>query len=201
MGLAVHPPPRPPPKPSLRRSAGVALGSYFPPPTAQRARVSRVSIDPVVLLRLTGLALEASPHPILPPPAPALVPVVVPVTPPAPVEAPESPPPSPSPPVQPVVAQRPAVRGSSSSLGSVGACIRWHESGDNYSANTGNGYYGAWQFLPSTWNEAMTTLGFPAYANGRADLAPPWLQNQAAVWLHSTDGWNPWPQTSVMCGV
>jgi hypothetical protein len=86
-------------------------------------------------------------------------------------------------------------------LGGVWACIRQRESGGNYQENTGNGFYGAYQFTPSTWNESVIGAGYPQYANGRADLAPPYVQDAAAVWLQARAGWGPWPNTSSACGV
>jgi hypothetical protein len=86
-------------------------------------------------------------------------------------------------------------------LGGVWACIRQLESSGNYRENTGNGFYGAYQFTPSTWNEAVRAGGYPQYANGRADLAPPVVQDAAAVWLQAHEGWGPWPNTSRACGM
>lgn len=65
--------------------------------------------------------------------------------------------------------------------------VRNCESGNNYSTNTGNGYYGAWQFDLSSW-----------YANGggsyasRPDLAPKWAQDQVAYNYWKRAGWSPW---------
>jgi resuscitation-promoting factor RpfB len=57
--------------------------------------------------------------------------------------------------------------------------LRQCESGGNYQTNTGNGYYGAYQFSQSTWDRvARARLGIP-YA--RADLAPPEVQDQAII--------------------
>jgi hypothetical protein len=94
-----------------------------------------------------------------------------------------------------------AVVAAVATSGGVWACIRQQESGGNYQENTGNGYYGAYQFSPSTWNESVIGAGFPQYANGRADLAPPYVQDAAAVWLQAHAGWGSWPATSVACGV
>lgn len=52
--------------------------------------------------------------------------------------------------------------------------LRMCESGGNYRINTGNGYYGAYQFLTSTWQSLGT-----GYA--RADLAPPAVQDKAII--------------------
>jgi uncharacterized protein YabE (DUF348 family) len=57
--------------------------------------------------------------------------------------------------------------------------LRMCESGGNYQTNTGNGYYGAYQFSQSTWERvAMKRLGIPY---SRADLAPPEVQDQAII--------------------
>ena len=64
------------------------------------------------------------------------------------------------------------------------------ESGGDYSINTGNGYYGAYQFLPSTFRVAMgqalaqgriDQATYDAYAGTRPDLAPAWVQDAAAA--------------------
>jgi uncharacterized protein YabE (DUF348 family) len=57
--------------------------------------------------------------------------------------------------------------------------LRMCESHGNYQTNTGNGYYGAYQFSQSTWNRiAVQRMGVPYY---RADLAPPEVQDQAII--------------------
>ena len=66
--------------------------------------------------------------------------------------------------------------------------LRICESGDNYRADTGNGYYGAYQFSLSTWH----SLGY----KGRPDHAKPLAQNHAARKLHARDGWQAWPACS-----
>lgn len=52
--------------------------------------------------------------------------------------------------------------------------LRMCESTNNYKANTGNGYFGAYQFLDSTWDYWKT-----GYA--RADLAPPSVQDATII--------------------
>ena len=52
---------------------------------------------------------------------------------------------------------RSAVRPEVIPAGDVWARLRHCESGGNYTINTGNGFYGAYQFLPRTWRG----LGFP----------------------------------------
>jgi hypothetical protein len=51
------------------------------------------------------------------------------------------------------------------------------ESGGNYSTDTGNGYYGAYQFDQSTW-DAYAPSG---YAGTNPAAAPPAVQDQAAA--------------------
>jgi hypothetical protein len=63
--------------------------------------------------------------------------------------------------------------------------LRACESSNNYHANTGNGYYGAYQFNPSTWR----AMGY----GGRADRAAPRTQDDATTKLHARRGWKPWP--------
>ena len=83
--------------------------------------------------------------------------------------------------LQSIVAARPIPRiiavgtvGFSGSLQTWLLKLRNCESGGNYQTNTGNGYYGAYQFSIGTWN----TLG-TGYA--RADLAPPSVQDQGII--------------------
>jgi hypothetical protein len=79
------------------------------------------------------------------------------------------------------------------SLAADFAALRMCESSDNYAADTGNGYYGAYQFALSTWEG----LGF----SGLPSAAPPAEQNQAAYELWRRDGWAPWPACSAMLGL
>ena len=70
--------------------------------------------------------------------------------------------------------------------------LRVCESGDDYSINTGNGYYGAYQFSPITW----WWLGYVGYPHEAA----PWVQDEAARYLYSLMGWSPWPACSRYLG-
>jgi hypothetical protein len=72
------------------------------------------------------------------------------------------------------------------------AALRWCESNDNYYINTGNGYYGAYQFSPITW----WWLGYGGYPHEAA----PAVQDEAARYLHSIFGWTPWPACSSYLG-
>lgn len=73
------------------------------------------------------------------------------------------------------------------------AKLRQCESGGNYQEDTGNGYYGAYQFSLGTWQG----LGY----SGLPSDAPPALQDQAAMQLVQQDGWSQWPVCSAMLGL
>ncbi len=62
--------------------------------------------------------------------------------------------------------------------------LRNCESGNNYSINTGNGYYGAYQFNLDTWRSVGGT-GYP-------NLASPGEQDARALILYRLRGWQPW---------
>jgi hypothetical protein len=120
---------------------------------------------------LQGQVLALATKPAAPPtpPAPAPAPVVV-TTAPAP---PPPPPPAPS--------------------GGIWYELRVCESGDNYAADTGNGYFGAYQFSLSTWYG----LGF----TGLPSQAPPAVQDRAAQELQATSGWAQWPECAAELGL
>lgn len=63
----------------------------------------------------------------------------------------------------------------------------------SYGSNTGNGYYGAYQFDIGTWNN------FGGYNN--AAQAPPAVQDQKAWETYQARGWSPWPTCSVSTGL
>jgi resuscitation-promoting factor RpfB len=97
---------------------------------------------------------------------------------------------SPSPPPAPTPAPTTTSGGGA---GGVWLELRICESGDNYQENTGNGYYGAYQFSQQTWSG----LGYP----GRPDLEPPAMQDQAAMKLQADSGWGPWPACATALGL
>ena len=91
----------------------------------------------------------------------------------------EAPPPPPEP--EPVAAPEPVVAPApepttttTSSVAVTGAVDPTCESGGDPTANTGNGYYGAYQFDSQTWD----AYGDSAY--GEASDAPMSVQTQAA---------------------
>lgn len=65
------------------------------------------------------------------------------------------------------------------------ALLRQCEAGGNYATNTGNGYYGAYQYNLGTW------ANYQGYA--RPDLAPPAVQDAKARETQARRGWSPWP--------
>jgi murein L,D-transpeptidase YcbB/YkuD len=71
--------------------------------------------------------------------------------------------------------------------------LRTCESGGNYQANTGNGFYGAYQFDLGTWHG----LGY----SGLPSDASPSTQDAAARELQSERGWQPWPACSRKLGL
>jgi Transglycosylase-like domain len=90
-------------------------------------------------------------------------------------------------------APAPAAQSADGGAGGVWLQLRECESSDNYQANTGNGYFGAYQFSQQTW----TDLGFP----GRPDQAPPAMQDAAAQQLQAESGWGQWPACSAALGL
>jgi hypothetical protein len=73
---------------------------------------------------------------------------------------------------------------ASPALEAIAAC----ESGGNPSTNTGNGFFGKYQFTQSTW-ESVGGSGNPAAASEAE-------QNKRAAMLYAREGSSPWP----VCG-
>ena len=71
--------------------------------------------------------------------------------------------------------------------------LRNCEASGDYQTNTGNGYYGAYQFALSTWL-GLGETGLPCDA-------PPSVQDAAAYLLYQRDGWHPWPACSAILGL
>ena len=87
---------------------------------------------------------------------------------------------------------RSAVRALAVPAGDVWARLRACESGGRYNVNSGNGFYGAYQFHPRTWRG----LGYP----GLPHQAPPEMQDEAARRLQARSGWGQWPVCSRRIG-
>jgi resuscitation-promoting factor RpfA len=73
------------------------------------------------------------------------------------------------------------------------ARLRQCESGGNYSINTGNGFFGAYQFDAGTWHG----LGY----SGLPNQAAPAVQDEAAYRTYNSRGWSPWPACSRKLGL
>ncbi len=71
--------------------------------------------------------------------------------------------------------------------------LRNCEAGGRYNVNSGNGYYGAYQFSAGTWRR----LGY----SGLPHQAPPAVQDEAARKLQARSGWGQWPACSRRIGV
>ncbi len=142
-----------------------------------------VILAPVAFDELpTSLVLASIPSPGVTFTVPAVPPKPK-VTPSAPVAAPaQEPPPS-----------YVTTTQSYSPAGGVWAELRQCESGGDYATNTGNGYYGAYQFSLATWE----SLGY----GGLPSNAPPAVQDQAAEQLQARSGWGQWPVCSVELGL
>jgi hypothetical protein len=87
----------------------------------------------------------------------------------------------------------PAQAATASATASDFARLRQCESGGNYATNTGNGYYGAYQFDLRTWRGR----GYSGYPH----QAPPATQDQAARELQADRGWSPWPACARRLGL
>ena len=68
--------------------------------------------------------------------------------------------------------------------------LRMCESSNNYQINTGNGYYGAYQFDLATWR----SVGGSGYPN----QAPAAEQDARALMLYRLRGWQPWTCASIL---
>lgn len=96
----------------------------------------------------------------------------------------------------PVAAQAftadPGSDGSADPNADLWLALRKCESGNRYDLNTGNGYYGAYQFALSTWKK----LGLAGYPHE----SPPAVQDEAARRLQAKSGWGVWPACSRRIG-
>lgn len=75
----------------------------------------------------------------------------------------------------------------------VWAALARCESGGNPATNTGNGYYGLYQFSASTWR-AMGGTGLPSEASAAE-------QTQRAQALQARSGWGQWPACARALGL
>jgi LysM repeat protein len=89
--------------------------------------------------------------------------------------------------VQQPVVHRAAAANYAGGTGGLFASIRARESGGNYAINTGNGFYGAYQFDLQTWR-GLGGSGLPSDAS-------PAEQDMRAQMLYNQRGCSPWPNT------
>lgn len=71
-------------------------------------------------------------------------------------------------------------------------CTRAHESGGNYSIDTGNGYHGAYQFLQSTWNTTAQHAGWNHLVGRNPATVGVFWQDMVAWHLYQWQGKGPW---------
>lgn len=129
--------------------------------------------------RVTNQAqYEAIPTPV---PTPIPTPVPTPVPTPRPVVA--APKPAPAPPAG----------GGSVDMNTVWDRLAMCEASGNWSANTGNGYYGGLQFDIPTWRSYGGT-GMPHEHSREQQIA-------IATKLHAARGFQPWPSCRVKLGL
>lgn len=83
------------------------------------------------------------------------------------------------------------VYADSSGVPGILSRVKQRESGGNYATNTGNGYYGAYQFDLGTWRSNAPA----GYQDVLPSAAPPAVQDQAAANLYARRGCSPWPNT------
>lgn len=67
----------------------------------------------------------------------------------------------------------------------------------SYTSNTGNGYYGAYQFNVGTWRASAPA----GYGDVLPSNAPPSVQDEAAASLYKRRGWQPWPGCTKKLGL
>jgi len=126
----------------------------------------------------SGSAPAATAAPVAPTAAPAAPPVA---------------PPLPDPPSAVVAPASPAGGGGSSHHNDPFlVCTRARESSGNYSINTGNGYYGAYQFLPATWDSVAVHIGRMDLVGVLPSNASPADQDTIAWALYQWQGKAPW---------
>lgn len=163
-------------------TALAALTSLLtPPPPAPK---------PVAKPQLTAAGIKFIEAATAPKPKPAPAPAPPPVVKPPPPPPPQ---PQPAPAPVPVPTPTPTTTAPAAPSGGVWLELRECESSDDYQEDSGNGYYGAYQFSLSTW----LGLGY----GGLPSNAPPSVQDQAAQRLQARSGWGQWPVCSVKLGL
>lgn len=139
-------------------------------------------IVPGQVLRIPAPDEDLDPRPI-PAPAPAPVPEGTAQATPAPQQA--TPAPAHAPTTEP--------QANTSAPAGVWDRLAQCESGGNWHANTGNGYYGGLQFSPSSW-AAVGGAGYPHEASREEQI-------QRGQQLQAIQGWGAWPSCSRQLGL
>jgi hypothetical protein len=86
---------------------------------------------------------------------------------------------------------------ASSTLTAFDACVAFHESNGDWTADTGNGYTGAYQFSDPTWQQVEAAMG--VYWTSSAYLATPAEQTAAFEYWSARDP-AAWPNSVPACG-
>jgi hypothetical protein len=95
---------------------------------------------------------------------------------------------------QPAAAATSSSASSGSAVGGdVWAALANCESGGNPATNTGNGFYGMYQFTLGTW-QAMGGTGLPSEASAATQTA-------MAQRLQASAGWGQWPACAASLGL
>lgn len=74
------------------------------------------------------------------------------------------------------------------------AALRMCETHGNYQANTGNGFYGAYQFMASTWNRTAQRMGLDEWNGVLPSQAPPAVQDAFVLDNARASGGGFWSQ-------
>lgn len=90
--------------------------------------------------------------------------------------------------------------GPTGTLADQMAALRECESSGNYSINTGNGFYGAYQFAADTWVR-LANQYYPHLAGMLPHEASPADQDAMAMALYNEQGWSPWPGCARQLGL
>ena len=77
-------------------------------------------------------------------------------------------------------------------MSSAWASLRQCESSGDYSIDTGNGYYGAYQFAPTTWNVTASHAGRLDLVGLLPSNASAYDQDEMAWSLYQWQGTTPW---------
>jgi hypothetical protein len=137
--------------------------------------------------------IESTPEPTV---EPTVAPTLVPTPTPEPTVAPTPEPTSePTPPPTAEPTPEPTDPPAGGPTAQQWAQLRQCESGGVYTMNTGNGYYGAYQFSIPTW-DGMASIHSPGLVGVLPSDASPGDQDHLALQLYLAYGWTQWP----VCG-